>query len=398
MKNKKEPKKRVRGEIHEDAKLALRFVEVFRTVSDDALAFLSEWLGLEPTVVKSAREILENGTAYRRYPKSKPGGGWRTITEPAESLKDIQRALLHFVWSRLPVHYASYAGVRDRSAVTAAERHAVAGKAFFKIDLKNAYPSVGRKQLEPVVIPALLGHLSIVAPHLAPDERAALANLCLELCLHHDQLAQGSPASLHLMNVARLPLDCAFVEYLRTQKGAYCYTAYVDDLIVSRADADTIPERVRRDLVRLVLDAGFEINTSRRKRKIDYWPALGGARRPLIMGLIPHPDGRVTISAKNRRRFRAALHQILTQTEVTDANRRTAAGIMGYLHMVYADGKLPSDVRDLYARAVARFGKPPRPAPYPDVEALLRRTPTSNDARDDGDGDDHDASEAALPS
>ncbi|MBI4433881.1 RNA-directed DNA polymerase [Candidatus Uhrbacteria bacterium] len=367
-----------------DDDVAQTFQKIFAALSEPAMTFLSQWLGIprnatdrgvglaRPYTLADAAAILENGTPYRRYFRPKSGGGVRRISEPAASVKHVQRRLLHVVFPSIPVHHASFAGLRTRSAIEAIEWHAAQGKPFFKVDLKNAYPSVSRTRLTKVLRGPLQEYLARAAPHLVAEEYEALINFVISICLDAGGLAQGAPTSLHLMNAARFELDCALAAYLRSLPGSYTYTAYVDDLIISRGDATEIPEYVRERIVRIVLAHGFLVNRSRRKRKVDYWPAGTGARRPVVLGLVPHRDGRVTISAKNRKRFRAALHHALSSPESSDAHRAQVAGVMGYLHMVYGDDRLPSELRVLYAQCRERFGRPKTPGgAYPDIDCLL---------------------------
>lgn len=183
-------------------------------------------------------------------------GKRRTIEEPEEDLKKIQRALIP-IFERYQLSPWCTA-VRGGSAVQNAQRH-IGAKHILKVDIKSCYPSINARHV-------MLG-LERQANSLEDYDDICGA---VHLGMYHKSgdafypenliLPTGAPTSPILCNIALTPLDYSINDVLRTYYGnKYIYSRYLDDMIIStRArNRDWIVKDQVEELVRL---AGFRVN------------------------------------------------------------------------------------------------------------------------------------------
>lgn len=364
---------------------------------------LCELLKIDPSEWSATKALYASGTAYTRckIPKKK---GVRVIHPPSDPLKAVSRALLKQMLQGIPVHMAVHGAHPGTSIVTNARVHAGFGKAYYLLDLKDAFPSTDRKRLKANLAPKMLTRV-VEATDLAEKDAQKFVDVLIELLLVDDALPQGFPTSPAVINIVLGPVDRAVTRILHDETAqtgiVYRYTRFIDDLTIS-TNEEEIPFKLRRAIREAIRNNGWRMQ----KTKLAYYgdapegDAERATKMPEVTGIIPHPDGRLTISRPRLNRFRAILHQLLvkadarlagdtdalcdavTQIEeevklaaekgftldphlpphefyarnwpLTDREHDLLVGIIGFVSMVY-DRELPSIIRKPYVEAKQRF-------------------------------------------
>ena len=303
--------------------------------------------------------LMASGNAWKRFEKPKSRGGVRVIHEPSEPMKELSRGLLKHVVQRLLVHRAIHGAGPGTSVVTNARRHAGFARSVYNLDLKDAFPSVGRAQIEKVLgrkIRELIG----ASVDVSEESVGRLYEAVVEFLLVDDRIPQGFPTSSGVLNAVLYPVDRAIGKYLEelreTTGQAYRFTRYVDDITVSTS-GEGIERNVRKHVQAIIRRNKWELNM----RKVRYHGAAPegdderSTKMPVVTGLVIHPDGRVTVPRPKLLKWRAFMNDLLAKGTVTEQERASVSGIVGYLYMVY-DTSLPATVRKPYLAAKAKFG------------------------------------------
>lgn len=163
---------------------------------------------------------IENNYTTHRIPKRR--GGYRTIFEPSESLKKIQRRILtNYLYDLTPSFYVkSY--IVGMNLLDNARVH-VGKKLIVKMDIENFFDSVDFLKVYDTVF------------GLDKMPRPAGMLLC-NLCTLYGSLPQGAPTSAYISNLVLSDFD--------NRLGKYCasknidYTRYSDDMTFSGDDFD----------------------------------------------------------------------------------------------------------------------------------------------------------------
>jgi hypothetical protein len=145
----------------------------------------------------------------------------------------------------------------------------------------------------------------MLEPHLRRfvfHEPKALERI-LDLCITDKGLPQGAPTSPVLSNLVLRKFDIAAYQFANLLGAKY--TRYADDLTFSLAVDDPIKARKIVGAVRGMLsEQGFELNEKPSKLNI-----LRGHQAQQVCGITLN-SGKLTISKRQRRKVRAALHAI----------------------------------------------------------------------------------------
>ena len=233
----------------------------------------------------------ESEIQYTSVEIPKRSGGRRELSIPSHLLKSLQRRLAKAFEQELghKVHKTANAYIRGRSALTNAIPH-LGCAVLIKLDIKDFFPSVTREMLEP--------HLRRFVFH----EPKALERI-LDLCITDKGLPQGAPTSPVLSNLVLRKFDIAAYQFANLLGAKY--TRYADDLTFSLAVDDPIKARKIVGAVRGMLsEQGFELNEKPSKLNI-----LRGHQAQQVCGITLN-SGKLTISKRQRRKVRAALHAI----------------------------------------------------------------------------------------
>ena len=284
---------------------------------------------------------------YKRFQIPKKTGGMRTVSAPMPRLKRAQYWLLENVLAKLEPHDAAHGFRTGRSIMTNAAQHT--GKAVvINLDLKDFFPSIGFNRVKGLF--ASLGYAeaqAAVFAMLATD--ADRTSLGLDGDVWHvangeRALPQGAPTSPAITNLICRKLDRRLTGAAR--KYGFVYTRYADDLTFSAETFDKPAlDRLMKTIRFIVRDEGLTVNEEKTR-------VMRKGRHQEVTGLTVN-DG-LSVSRKERRRFRAYLHKAQNETAPQTWRRgspeASALGYAQFLTMVHGDG-----ARDLATKARSIF-------------------------------------------
>ncbi len=215
---------------------------------------------------------LKNKGEYKVY-KVRQGksGKLRTIEEPREDLKTIQRALIP-LYEQYPLS-PSCTSKRGCSAVQNAARHKDA-RHLLKVDIKKCYATTTLRHVYKGIKLAssldsfhtmLSGLTLCVLPYRALFDRI---------------LPTGAPTSPMLCNIALTPVDLLVESMLdKDHPGKYTYSRYLDDLIISTTH-ETRDWDIKRKIEEIIMCGGWAINTKKTR-----WFTSNKSDKPTVTGV-----------------------------------------------------------------------------------------------------------------
>lgn len=151
------------------------------------------------------------GDFYRHYQIAKKNGGFRQISEPLPSLKEIQRWILDNILINIETSAYAKAYIKKKSIKDNARFHKKQ-KIVLSLDIKNFFNSISSDKIFDVFWK--LGYKDDVA--------VMLTNLC---CLN-GSLPQGAPTSPMLSNIVLKDFDDEIASYTLERK--IRYTRYAE--------------------------------------------------------------------------------------------------------------------------------------------------------------------------
>lgn len=305
---------------------------------------------------------------YLDIDRRKRDGGIREISSPEPVLMDVQRWLLHNVFSSVPMHPASFAYQRDRSIVQCAEQH-VGAHWLVKLDLHDFFGSIQEKRIFDLLL--RLGYSKLVS--------LEIARICTRLRGPRDEgyqnfwaynaipsyvvgsqgvLPQGAPTSGALANTVASNLD-AKLHDLAASRGLG-YTRYSDDLTFSagpdydRKQATALIAQVRN----IVRDQHFVLH----EKKTHVVPP--GART-VVLGLLVDSQG-VRLLPEYKRRLQVHVRGVGKFGLVEHASHRGFESVLSFVNHVdgliaFAAGverEYAQHARGAWNDALARSGYP----------------------------------------
>ncbi len=283
------------------------------------LALLKVWQNLPRQLLCRYREV--------KIPKGK--GKFRTLHIPGEELMGMQGRILKGVLYKLPVSRAAHCAVPHRSVVTNAEPH-LSSKAFFKIDFKDAFPSVSSR----MIVEHLIRLFGQRFPTFPQRELKEFVKLLSTFTTYKNALPQGAPTSPCLLNLICFQLDTTLIEIARQYN--LRYTRYADDLCFSSREPRILVE-ARRLIVKTIIKYGFVIN----REKISY--KTGKATVPKITGvtIIPKKEEQPSLPRKKIEEYRTKIYRATTDEKIDSAE---IFGIIGWVTMV-TPNQIPKRLR-----------------------------------------------------
>jgi hypothetical protein len=287
---------------------------------------LHAFLGVDPATLRTLmRPGTAPGSAYVEFEVPKAKGGTRRLAAPRGPLRKIQRKLLDEILAKVPNHDAAHGFVAGRSTVSNARPH-VGAQLVVKTDLVDFFPTVHYHRVAGVF--GALGYSGAIASVLAAitTYRPKLAD---GRVVWPGMLPQGAPTSPALANLACRRLDVRLAK-LAAKYGA-TYTRYADDLTFSFAKT---PEfsigRFLWWVDGICQQEGFIEHAGKRK-------LLRAKTQQRVTGIVVNQD--VHVPRRDRRRFRAILHNIEKRGLASEAKGRAdfaayLAGYAAYVQMV----------------------------------------------------------------
>jgi hypothetical protein len=293
-----------------------------------------------------------SGGPYTRFTIPKRDGSPREVCAPKPQLLWVQRKILHEILDRIPTHDAAHGFVRERSTVTNAAPHQ--GAAFvLKFDLEDFFPTVHYYRVMGLF--ASLGYFIGDGRFESRDESRQVAPVLARLCVFVNDpgewgtgyMPQGAPTSPAISNLVCRGMD-ARLDGLAKEVGGV-YTRYADDLTFSFPETSPVNVgRFRWWVDQICHQEGFFLNQSK-------FRVIRRSQRQTVTGIVVNDELRVP--RRERRRFRAILHNCKTHGIESQANGNPAfgdylRGFASYLNMVD-----PEEGKKLLKEVDALFGE-----------------------------------------
>lgn len=308
------------------------------------------------SLTKQLREFVDNfrglyevdrRSLYDTFYIPKKSGGLRRIDAPNDALMTALRVLKTILESAMPAdhHTAAFAYVKGRSAVDAVKRHQRNDSHWFlKIDFSNFFGST----TEEFVVKTMMKIFPFCL--LGEDGKVALET-ALELCFLDGGLPQGTPISPLLTNIVMIPVDHQINKRLAKDEGnSWVYTRYADDMLIS-AHKSFDPRRVM-NLISAALQH-VEAPYIFKREKTRYGSRAGSNWN---LGVMLNKDNEITIGHKKKERFRAMIHNYMTDKQNGMAwDPHDIQVLCG--HIAYYRSIEPLWVRDLLERYSQKFGR-----------------------------------------
>ena len=266
--------------------------------------WVADRLGLRRGKLESL--VLSIDSHYRPFTRSKLEGGVRTIDNPDEALKGVQRRIVDRLLRPRAFPACAHGCLPGRSPVTNAKCH-LGQKCHVRVDLRDFFPSITHHHI----------YAAWSACGFGPD----VARLLTRLTTYRGYLPQGAPTSSYLANLVFLEAD-ANIEAAAERLGVR-YTRYVDDIILSGENARSLVGEAVRQIHALGLSikrsktviagprdvheaTGFSVNRSG-------MPSVGRPYRDRVRAAIRSirqapvcASGKGSVSLENRIRSRIA--------------------------------------------------------------------------------------------
>lgn len=289
----------LRDLLTDEAQLKRYNLPVWRTEEDVAKAL---GISLKELWFFAIHRERERQPHYVTFAIPKRSGGKRLIMAPKRRLKQIQRRLLELLVDKLPVSDHAHAFRGGRSIRTGAEPHV--GKRFvLKMDLKDFFPSVTAARVRGLLIG--YGYSFPVATTLAvlmteaERQPVEVEGEVFHVPVGNRHCIQGAPTSPGICNALVLRLDRRLSGLAK--KAALAYTRYADDLTFSGDVIREAAQQIRTIATRIIAEEGFVVNTEKTR-------LMGRGARQSVTGVVVNQT--LGLSRQERRRIRAALHQL----------------------------------------------------------------------------------------
>jgi RNA-directed DNA polymerase len=233
----------------------------------ETISFISSLTGIKEEIILFNFQ-MKGGYKRIKKPKDPEKTKFRILHVPNKDKMFFLQALLEKVLYRLPVSDQAHCAVIGRSVVSNVRYHEKS-ISFFRVDLKDAFPSIGTEMVEKRLTP-------LIEENIFLHKAEKLASFLAEVLTFNNLMPQGSPTSPYLMNLVCFQLD----RQLKSLADEYklVFTRYADDFWFSSIE-EKIPTSARRRIIENITDYGFKIN----RQKIKY--KTGRATVPKITGI-----------------------------------------------------------------------------------------------------------------
>ena len=308
---------------------------------------------------------------YKRFRIAKKTGGYRTLSAPMPRLKRAQYWLLDTVLEKVDCHDAAHGFRAGRSILTNAAPHQNRA-VVLNFDLKDFFPSIGYKRVKGLFrsfgyAEAQAAVFALLATE-ADRAEVSLDGQTWHVASGARALPQGAPTSPAITNLLCRKLDRRLSGLAR--KYNFAYTRYADDLTFSAATEN--PDATKAliwAVAKIVEDEGFALNDEKTR-------VMRRNGRQEVTGITVN-DG-LTVSRKERRKFRAHLHNTARGKTAAPfrkgSPKASALGYAQFLEMVHGDGvsALTSQARKLHGQQ----DRAPEKRPSLRAAAALGQAPT----------------------
>ena len=244
---------------------------------------------------------------YYSFKIPKSTGGFRQIDAPCEELQDRLRLLARFLSDDCGVlyHTSAFAYIKGRNIYNCDEKHQKnESNWFLKTDFSGFFPNT--------TIEFVMKMLSMIFPLseiCKRDDGYEELKKAISLAFLNDGLPQGTVLSPLLTNIIMIPLDHKLFNELAARK--IVYTRYADDIHISAQEL--FPWR---DIVKLIEDTLKEFGAPWAiKKEKTHFGKKAGRSANWMLGLVLNKNNDITVSAKKKLYFKAALNSFILDTK-----------------------------------------------------------------------------------
>lgn len=244
---------------------------------------------------------------YHSFKIPKSTGGFRQIDAPCDELQSQLSRLDNFIANDCGVlyHTAAFAYVKGRSTTDCIKKHQANNSNWFlKTDFSGFFPNT--------TLEFTMRMLSIIFPLseiCKVEEGRVELEKALSLAFLNGGLPQGTVISPRLSNIIMIPIDHKLFNELAKRK--IVYTRYADDCHISAQEM--FPWR---EIVQLIKDTLNEFGAPWiLKKEKTHFGKKAGRSANWCLGLLLNKDNNITVSAKKKNYFKAALSSFILDTK-----------------------------------------------------------------------------------
>lgn len=215
---------------------------------------------------------IENN--YKVFKINKKNGKTRTIYEPNNNLKIIQKNILHNI---LEDRYTSVHAKAYKKGISLKDNAIIHSNKdmILKLDIKNFFDNITFMQVYCTCFPEKYFPKSI-------------GTLLTNLCTYKDKLPQGSPSSSYISNLVLLDFDIKVGNYCK--KHNISYTRYCDDMTFSGFTK-------KDEIISLVSSELNKIGLSLNKEKIKL---ISQKNRQVVTGIVVNEKIQVNVDYRKK--------------------------------------------------------------------------------------------------
>ena len=265
------------------------------------------------------RIITSASARYKDFLIKKRDGSDREISQPSREVKLLQRAFVHLVLEKLPIHSAATAYVAGGSTLKNALPHAGHGP-ILKFDFKDFFPSIRSDDWVKFCLDN----------EIFSDKNDIQLSSSLLFRKGKGQrvarLTIGAPSSPMLSNVIMYQFDKLITESVSVEN--VIYTRYADDLTFSAPRTGFLVNvrDILSSAIKTIDYPKLRVNES----KTNYVTTRYGRS---VTGIILANDGTVGIGKEKRRILHSSVHRALNGKLDFNEMRRLA-GMLAYVNSV----------------------------------------------------------------
>lgn len=314
---------------------------MIRSERREAISELAQLLGISRDLILRALWLLETKRGYQVWSIPKKPNGERQIQAALWPLNEIQARIAAIIYP-LSVSEINHGFIAGRSHRTAVLPHLWA-KAFFCFDIKDAFPSTKKRQIQfsfringfKEKVADLMADLICYSPTGKSEEGV---------------LPQGYASSPTVFNLILKNTDRVLASF--AQKKGYQVSRYVDNFAMSTIQKE-VPEEERRLAVKIVESLSLG-NFKVPDEKISYLEARGDRVHFEFLGLVIEGpiDGerKIEVADEKLADYRWTIQEAMEKEDFSERKFREIRGKITYLKSIYQDRPLPTQVADLYTQ------------------------------------------------
>ncbi|MBF4513876.1 RNA-directed DNA polymerase [Plantibacter sp. VKM Ac-2885] len=271
-----------------------------------------------------------------RIPKNT--GGHRTLHAPADSLRIVQRWILHEILHVIDRHENNYAYFPQVTVKECASRH-IGASWMIKTDIHNYFPSVSARSVYGVFLG--LGYAPLVAyelsrlctwpiggpdlSHLATLEPPTDSDLVYP-SLWSEALPQGAPTSGALANACTREMDARLSSF--AIKNRLVYTRYSDDMVFSGIGSfsRSLISELMTEVRKIVVSNGFALHLKKTR-------VVSPGSRKIVLGLLVQEES-IALLPEHRRMIDLYIHATSRYGPVGYAGVRKFESVISFINHV----------------------------------------------------------------